>query len=189
MHAMSKNWYCLQVTANRVKSFEENLERMRESEDGFDELFGEVFAPAEEVVEMKRGQRKVTQRKFFPNYVFIEMEMNQRTYNLVKHLPMIKGFIGGATTKTSGAEWQEPEPVSLKEIDRIRERVEAGLDKPKPKVLFEVGKTVRIKEGPFTNFTGNVVDVNYESSRISVTVNVFSRPTEIQTDFENVEKA
>lgn len=182
-----KNWYCLQVSANRMKSFIESFERIKDAS-GEGDAFGTVFSPAEEVVEIKRGKRKVSERKFFPNYVFIEMEMNERTFNLVKQLPMTRGFVGGIRSQTPGSEWRPPDPIPEFEIQRLQTREKEGMEKPKPKVMFEIGKSVRIKEGPFTNFTGNVVDVNYESNRISVTVNVFNRPTEIQTDFENVEK-
>ena len=182
---MAMNWYCLQVTANRMKGFEESLQRIRDDE-SVASMFGEYLSPSEEVVEIKKGKRKISQRKFFTNYVFLEMEMNERTYNMIKRLPMIKGFIGGVNSKEDG--WQQPEPVSSDEIYKIRQRVEEGVAKPKPKVMFENGETVRIKSGSFTNFTGQVVDVNYETNRIKVTVNVFNRPSEIQTDFENVEK-
>lgn len=191
---MSMNWYCLQLIANREKSFMESLaERIDRAGGDMGERFGEVFMPAEEVVEIKKGKRKVSQRKFFPSYVFIEMDMTPETWHLVNRLPMIKGFVGdtnakGATPHTGTREWHEPQPVSKDEIDRIRSQVKEGADKPRPKVMFEIGEAVRIKEGPFTNFTGNVNDVNYETSRISVSVNVFNRPTEIQIAFEQVEK-
>ncbi len=185
---MSKNWYCLRVTANREKSFKLQLEALKEklkSQGSSPDQFGEVFMPSEEVVEMRKGKRVVSQRKFYPNYVFIEMEMNPQNWNLINRLPMTKGFVGDPGTRTS---WQEPQPISDAEINKIRSFVAEGSEKPKPKVMFAEGEAVRIKDGPFTNFTGNVIDVNYESNRISVSVNVFSRPTEIQIDFEQVEK-
>ena len=184
---MSRNWYCLQLVANREKSFRESLkERIDHAGEDMRNMFGDVFMPAEEVVEIKKGKRKVTKRKFFPSYVFIEMDMTPETWHLINRLPMIKGFVGD--TNTSVRTWHGPQPVSVEEIDRIRSQVEEGADKPRPKVMFEIGEAVRIKEGPFTNFTGNVNEVNYETNRISVSVNVFNRPTEIQIDFEQVEK-
>ena len=187
---MSKNWYCIQVTANRVKSFKERLEESIENAGlGMKEKFGDVFSPEEEVVEMKKGKRKVSKRKFFPSYVFIEMDMTPETWHLVNKLPMIKGFVGDInTTARIEGEWRAPQPVNPEEIIRIRSQEQAGADKPRPKVMFEIGEAVRIKDGPFTNFTGNVNDVNYDTNRISVSVNVFNRPTEIQIDFDQVEK-
>ena len=183
---MSKNWYCLRVTANRERSFSQHLkERLDNSQKEIANQFGDVFMPAEEVVEMRKGKRVVSQRRFYPNYVFIEMEMTPQTWNLINRLPMTKGFVGDPSTRTT---WQEPQPISNAEIEKMRSVVAEGADKPKPKVMFMEGEAVRIKDGPFTNFTGNVIDVNYESNRISVSVNVFSRPTEIQIDFEQVEK-
>lgn len=187
MYAMSKEWYCVNVASNRIKSFQENLANLCEDK-AVAAKFGEVFVPSEEVVEVKKGKRIVTERKFFANYVFLEMEMEEETYNLVKHLKMVRGFVGDGAVD-SGRDWFQPEPIPPQDIEQMRDRVEAGHDKPKPKILFEIGSTVRIKEGSFKNFSGNVIEVNYETSRISVSVNVFNRQTPIQLDFEQVEKA
>ncbi len=182
-----KKWYCLQVNSNRERSFEKSLrDRIKQEGGDLPDKFGEIFAPAEEVVEMRKGKRRVSARKFFPGYVFIEMEMDPDTWHLVSRMPMIRGFVGDA--KAVAADWQGPQPVSDDEIEKIRLQAQEGAERPRPKVMFEAGESVRIKEGPFTSFTGNVVDVNYDSSRISVSVNVFNRPTEIQIDFEQVEK-
>lgn len=183
---MAMNWYCLQLVANRDKSLVEALDAVMKSKDSMAGKFGEVLVPTEEVVELKRGKRKVSKRKFFPGYVFIEMDMTPETWHEVKRLPMIRGFVGDADSGRK--EWNPPEPMSDDEINEIRSHIAAGAEKPRPKVEFEVGEAVRIKEGPFTNFNGNVKDVNYETSRISVSVNVFNRPTDIQLDFEQVEK-
>lgn len=184
---MSMQWYCVQVSANREKSFRKTLQdRIESAGDEMRGKFGDIFSPTEQMVEMKKGKRYVSQRTFFPNYIFIKMEMDPSTWHLVNRLPMTKGFVG--ETSMGDDNWREPHPVSASEIEEIRSRVSEGEDKPRPKVMFEIGESVRIKEGPFTNFAGNVNDVNYESSRISVSVNVFNRPTEIQIDFEQVEK-
>lgn len=182
-----KQWYCAQLVANREKSFREGLKKRIEQMGGeMGACFGEILMPAEEVVEIKRGKRMISKRKFFPNYVFIHMDMTPETWHLVTRMPMIKGFVGD--TNTSINNWEGPQPIGDEEIDRIRSKIREGEDKPRPKVMFEIGESVRIKEGPFNNFTGNVHDVNYESNRISVSVSVFDRPTDIQLDFDQVEK-
>ena len=185
------NWYAVQVASNRVASFIKTLnERLQDNDDDeMKEKFGDIFCPAEDVIERKQGKKRVTSRVYFPNYIFIEMEMDPKTWHLINRLPMTKGFVGDSNTNQAGNdEWQPPQPVNRDEIEKIKLRVNEGQDKPKPKVMFEIGESVRIKEGAFTNFTGNVNDINYETSRITVSVNVFNRPTEIQIDFEHVEK-
>ncbi len=194
------NWYCVQVKANREKSFRQTLEQRIaeacEKEPEVKGLFGEIFSPAEQVVEMKNKKQRVSKRVFFPNYIFIEMEMTHKTWYIINQLSMTRGFVGDTNTRDGRVaavsvdeeSWLPPQPISISEIERIRSRVDEGMEKPKPKVMFEIGEAVRINDGPFTNFSGTVNDINYDTSRISVSVNVFNRPTDIQLDFEQVEK-
>ena len=131
------------------------------------EKFGQILVPVEEVVEMKSGQKKISERKFFPGYVLVEMEMTDDTWHLVKNTPKVTGFVGGTATK--------PTPISEKEVQNILHQIQEGVEKPRPKVLFEVGEAVRVKEGPFTDFHGNVEDVNYDKSKLRVSVTIFGR--------------
>jgi transcriptional antiterminator NusG len=135
----------------------------------------------EEVVEMKGGQKNLSERKFFPGYVLVEMEMTDETWHLVKNTAKVTGFIGGSAMK--------PTPISEKEVQNILHQIQEGVEKPKPKVLFEAGEAVRVKEGPFTDFHGNVEDVNYDKSKLRVSVSIFGRPTPVELDFSQVEKA
>ena len=144
------------------------------------DLFGQILVPVEEVVEMKNGQKSITERKFFPGYVLVEMEMNDDTWHLIKSTPKVTGFVGGTANK--------PTPISEKEVEKIMQQMKEGVDKPRPKVLFEVGEMVRVKEGPFTDFNGSVEDVNYEKSKIRVSVTIFGRATPVELDFGQVEK-
>jgi transcriptional antiterminator NusG len=137
--------------------------------------------PVEEVVEIKGGQKAISERKFFPGYVLVEMEMTDETWHLVKSTPKVTGFVGGSGNK--------PTPISQKEVDNIIEQVQEGVEKPKPKVLFETGESVRVKDGPFMDFHGNVEEVNYEKNKIRVSVSIFGRSTPVELDFGQVEKA
>jgi transcriptional antiterminator NusG len=139
------------------------------------------MVPVEEVVEMKSGQKSISERKFFPGYVLVEMEMTDESWHLVKSTPKVTGFIGGTATK--------PTPISDKEVQNILNQIKEGVEKPRPKVLFEVGEAVRVREGPFTDFHGNVEDVNYDKSKIRVSVTIFGRSTPVELDFGQVEKA
>ena len=130
---------------------------------------------------MKGGQKSTSERKFFPGYVLVEMEMTDDTWHLVKSTPKVTGFVGGTANK--------PTPISQKEVDAILQQVQEGAEKPRPKVLFETGEAVRVKEGPFTDFHGNVEDVNYEKSKLKVSVSIFGRSTPVELDFSQVEKA
>jgi transcriptional antiterminator NusG len=137
--------------------------------------------PVEEVVELKSGQKSITERKFFPGYVLVEMEMTDQSWHLVKSTPKVTGFLGGSAMK--------PTPISEKEVQNIMRQMQAGVEKPRPKVLFEVGELVRVKEGPFTDFNGSVEDVNYDKNKIRVAVTIFGRSTPVELDFGQVEKA
>ena len=176
---MSKRWYVVHAYSGFEKSVQRTLiDRIARSE--MQDMFGQVLVPVEEVVEMKSGQKSISERKFFPGYVLVEMEMNEETWHLVRSTPRVTGFIGGTATK--------PTPISEKEVEKIMSQIQEGVEKPRPKVLFEVGEMVRVKEGPFTDFHGAVEDVNYEKSRLRVAVTIFGRATPVELEFGQVEK-
>jgi transcriptional antiterminator NusG len=145
-----------------------------------EDAFGQILVPVEEVIEMKSGQKSITERKFFPGYVLVEMEMNDESWHLVKSTPKVTGFVGGSANK--------PTPISEKEVEKIMQQMQEGVDKPRPKVLWEMGEVVRVKEGPFTDFHGSVEDVNYDKSKLRVMVTIFGRATPVELDFSQVEK-
>ena len=149
--------------------------------DGMQDKFGQILVPVEEVVELKAGQKSISERKFFPGYVLVEMDMTDETWHLVKNTPKVTGFLGGSAMK--------PTAISEKEVQNIMQQMQAGVEKPRPKVLFEVGELVRVKDGPFTDFNGSVEDVNYDKNKIRVAVTIFGRSTPVELDFAQVEKA
>jgi len=155
------------------------LERIKRF--GLEDQFGEILIPTEEVVEMRDGARRRSERKFFPGYVLVQMEMNDETWHLVKEAPKVLGFIGGTSDR--------PAPISEAEANQILNRVQEGVDKPRPKVLFEPGEVVRVTDGPFNDFSGVVENVNYEKSKIRVAVQILGRSTPVELDFGQVEKA
>ena len=144
------------------------------------EFFGEILVPTETVVEMRKGQKRQSERKFFPGYILVEMEMNDSSWHLVKETPKVLGFIGGTKEK--------PAPITQKEADAILQRVQDGENAPKPKILFDIGELVRVTEGPFADFNGEVEDINYEKSKIRVAVSIFGRSTPVELAFGQVEK-
>jgi transcriptional antiterminator NusG len=154
-------------------------ERIRLKE--LDDKFEDILVPTEEVVEMRAGQKRKSERKFFPGYVLVHMEMDDVTWHLVRSVPRVLGFIGGTAEK--------PAPISNKEAEAILQRLEEGENKPKPKVLFEPGEMVRVTEGPFADFNGVVEDVNYEKNRLRVSVVIFGRSTPVELEFGQVEKS
>ena len=175
----NKRWYVVHVYSGMEKSVMRALtERIERA--GMSEQFGQILVPTEEVVEVKNGSKTVTERRFFPGYVLVEMEMTDETWHLVKNTSKVTGFIGGKSNK--------PTPIPAREIDKIMQQVQEGVEKPRPKVLYEVGEQVRIKEGPFTDFNGNVEEVNYEKSKVRVTVTIFGRATPVELEFGQVEK-
>lgn len=175
-----KRWYVVHAYSGFEKSVQRALtERIARS--GLQDKFGQILVPVEEVVEMKNGQKSVTERKFFPGYVLVEMDMEDDTWHLIKSTPKVTGFIGGTGTK--------PTPISAKEVEKIMSQIQEGVEKPRPKVLFEVGEYVRVKEGPFADFNGSVESVNYEKSRLHVSVTIFGRATPVELEFGQVEKA
>ena len=143
--------------------------------------FGEILVPTEEVVEMRDGQKRSTSRKFFPGYVLVQMELDDDTWHLVKDVPRVLGFIGGTADR--------PAPISEDEANRILNRIQEGVEKPRPKVLYEVGEVVQINDGPFNDFSGVVEDVDYEKNRLRVAVLIFGRSTPVDLEFGQVEKA
>ena len=176
----TKRWYVVHAYSGFEKSVKKTLQD-RIARDGMQDKFGQILVPVEEVVEMKAGQKNISERKFFPGYVLVEMEMTDETWHLVKNTNKVTGFVGGSAMK--------PTPISQKEVDKILQQVQEGVEKPRPKVLFEIGEVVRVKEGPFTDFHGNVEDVNYDKSKIRVSVTIFGRSTPVELDFGQVEKA
>lgn len=177
---MTKRWYVVHAYSGFEKSVQRALVE-RISRAGMQESFGQILVPVEEVVEMKSGQKSISERKFFPGYVLVEMDMNDESWHLVKSTPKVTGFIGGTATK--------PTPISEKEVEKIMQQIQEGVEKPRPKVLFETGEMVRIKDGPFSDFNGNVEEVNYEKSRLRVAVTIFGRSTPVELEFAQVEKA
>jgi transcriptional antiterminator NusG len=175
-----KRWYVVHAYSGFEKTVQRALaERIVRAE--LQDKFGQVLVPVEEVVEMRGGQKAISERKFFPGYVLVEMEMTDETWHLVKSTPKVTGFVGGTAHK--------PAPISQKEVDAIMHQMQEGVEKPRPKVLFEAGELVRVKDGPFADFNGTVEDVNYEKSKLRVSVAIFGRATPVDLDFAQVEKA
>jgi transcription termination/antitermination protein NusG len=178
--ATTMHWYVVQTYSGFEKSVQRTLqEHIKRA--GMESMFGEIMVPTEEVVEMKSGQKRTSERKFFPGYVLVKMEMTDETWHLVKNVPKVSGFIGGSGTK--------PTPITDKEANAILHQVQEGVEKPRPKFSFEPGEMVRIKEGPFADFNGTVEDVNFEKSKLRVNVSIFGRLTPVELDFGQVEKA
>ena len=172
-------WYVVHAYSGMEKAVERNiLERI--SRAGMQGQFGRILVPMEEVVEIKNGQKKTTERKFFPGYVLVEMVMNDDTWHLVKHNNKVTGFVGGAKNR--------PAPISEAEVMKIVNQMQEGTEKPRHKVEFMVGEFVRIKDGPFTDFNGSVEDVNYDKSKVRVSVTIFGRATPVELDFSQIEK-
>ena len=176
---MTMNWYVVHTYSQFEKSVSRALAE-RVQREGMQDKFGQILVPVEEVVELKSGQKSISERKFFPGYVLVEMEMTDESWHLVKNTPKVTGFLGGSAMR--------PTPISAKEVQTIMDQMQAGVEKPKPKVLFEVGEVVRVKEGPFTDFTGMVEEVNYDKNKIRVAVTIFGRATPVELEFGQVEK-
>ena len=176
---MALRWYIVHAYSNfehKVKSsLEERIDMMN-----LGDKFGEILIPTEEVVEMKGGSKRSSERKFFPGYVLVQMEMNDETWHFVKEVPKVLGFVGGTSDK--------PAPISDAEAQHILQSVEEGADKPRPKILFEPGEVVRVVDGPFKEFSGVVEKVNYEKNRLQVSVQILGRSTPVELDFVQVEK-
>jgi transcriptional antiterminator NusG len=176
---MAMRWYVVHA----YSGFENQVVRMlqeRVQRSGLGAMFGEILVPTEEVVEMRDGQKRRSDRKFFPGYVLVQMEMNDDTWHLVKSVPKVMGFIGGTSDR--------PAPISDREAGAILQRVQEGAEKPRPKVLFEPGEMVRVIDGPFNDFSGVVEEVNYDKNKLKVSVLIFGRPTPVELEFGQVEK-
>jgi transcriptional antiterminator NusG len=172
-------WYVVHAYSGMEKAVERNL-RERIERAGMQSKFGRILVPTEEVVELKGGKKSVTERRFFPGYVLVEMQMEDDTWHLVKHTSKVTGFVGGAKNR--------PAPISEAEVMKIVNQMQEGVEKPRPKVQWTVGELVRVKEGPFTDFNGAIEDVNYEKSKVRVSVTIFGRATPVELDFAQVEK-
>ena len=172
-------WYVVHAYSGREKAVERNIQE-RINRAGMQGKFGRILVPMEEVVEVKNGQKKTTERKFFPGYVLVEMVMDDETWHLIKHTNKVTGFVGGAKNR--------PAPISEAEVQKIVHQMQEGTDKPRHKVEFVVGEFVRVKEGPFTDFNGSVEDVNYEKSKVRVSVTIFGRSTPVELEFSQIEK-
>ena len=175
---MAMKWYGVHTYSgyeNRVKlNLEERIRSL-----GVQEFFGEILIPSETVIELKKGERKTSTRKFFPGYILIQMELNNETWHIVKNIPKVTGFVGGGI---------QPTPITEEEVQKITSRIAEGVEKPKPKVEFEVGETIRVVEGPFVNFTGVVEDVKPEKGKLKVMVSIFGRVSPVELEFIQVEK-
>lgn len=177
---MAKRWYVVHAYSGFEKkvaaALKERIERA-----GMQDVFGDVLVPTEEVIEMRAGQKRKSERKFFPGYVLVQMELNDDSWHLVKETPRVMGFIGGKADK--------PAPITDAEAELILRRVEVGSEKPRPKTIFEPGEMIRVVDGPFNDFNGVVEEVNYDKNRLRVAVLIFGRSTPVELDFSQVEKA
>ncbi|MFG6468324.1 transcription termination/antitermination protein NusG [Roseateles sp. BYS87W] len=176
---LPKRWYIVHAYSGMEKAVERNL-RERIDRAGMQDKFGRILVPTEEVVELKNGKKTVTERRIYPGYVLVEMVMDDESWHLVKHTSKVTGFIGGARNR--------PAPISQAEVDKIVNQMQEGIEKPRPKVEWTVGEIVRVKEGPFTDFNGSVEEVNYDKSKVRVSVTIFGRATPVELDFAQVEK-
>ncbi|EPI3615238.1 transcription termination/antitermination protein NusG [Neisseria gonorrhoeae] len=176
---MSKKWYVVQA----YSGFEKNVQRILEERIAREEMgdyFGQILVPVEKVVDIRNGRKTISERKSYPGYVLVEMEMTDNSWHLVKSTPRVSGFIGGRANR--------PTPISQREAEIILQQVQTGIEKPKPKVEFEVGQQVRVNEGPFADFNGVVEEVNYERNKLRVSVQIFGRETPVELEFSQVEK-
>ena len=177
--ATNKRWYVVHAYSGMEKAVERNL-RERIERSGMQSKFGRILVPTEEVVEMKNGKKAVTERRFFPGYVLVEMLMDDESWHLVKNTSKVTGFVGGAKNR--------PTPISEDEVMKIVNQMQEGIEKPRPKVEWEVGEVVRVKEGPFTDFNASIEEVNYDKNKLRVSVTIFGRATPVELDFHQVEK-
>lgn len=176
---MSMRWYVVHAYSGFEKSVQKALKE-RVARSTMAHMFGQILVPVEEVMEVRSGRKSIAERKFFPGYVLVEMEMTDETWHLVKNTPKVTGFVGGSGMR--------PTPISQKEVDAILHQIQEGVEKPKPKILFEVGETLRVTEGPFADFNATVEEVNYDKNRLRVSVLIFGRATPVEVDFSQVEK-
>jgi transcriptional antiterminator NusG len=175
----TKRWYVVHAYSGMEKSVARTLQE-RVNRAGLQPMFGRILVPTEEVVEVKGGKKAITERRLYSGYVLVEMDMADEAWHLVKSTPKVTGFLGGTANR--------PSPLPQREVDEILMRMQEGVEKPRPKVLFEVGEMVRVKDGPFTDFNGNVEEVNYDKNRVRVSVTIFGRSTPVDLEFAQVEK-
>jgi transcriptional antiterminator NusG len=178
-NVFEKKWYVVHAFSGMEKSVAKDLQE-RIDREGMQDSFGEILVPVEEVIEIRKGQKSISERRFFPGYVLVEMSMNEQTWHLVKNTNKVTGFVGGSSSR--------PSPISQAEVNKIMAQMKEGVEKPRPKVLFETGEIVRVKEGPFADFNGNVEEVNYEKNRMRVSVTIFGRSTPVELEYGQVEK-
>ena len=176
---MRMRWYAVQAFSGYEKSVLRSLEE-RIARSGMQDKFGQILVPVEEVIEMKGGQKAISERKLYPGYVMVQMEMTDDTWHLVKSTPRVTGFIGGTA--------QKPTPIKDKEVEIILQRMDDSKNNPTQKLTFEKGESVRVIDGPFKDFSGSVEDINYEKSKLRVTVTIFGRATPVELDFSQIEK-
>lgn len=177
---MAQRWYVVHAYSGYENKVKNALVEYADRE-GLADQFGQILVPSEEVVEIRDGKKRTSERKFFPGYVLVEMEMNDETWHLVKSVPQVMGFIGGTSDR--------PAPITQKEVDRILQKVQDGTDKPKPKVIYEPGEMVRVIDGPFKDFEAVVEEVDYEKNKLQVSVLIFGRSTPVELEFTQVEKS
>jgi transcriptional antiterminator NusG len=178
--SLKKRWYVVHAYSGYEKFVVQEIQA-RIKRDNLYDYFGEVIVPTEDVVEMRSGQKRKSTRKFFPGYVLVQMILNDETWHFINNIPRVLGFIGGTA--------QTPAPITDKEAETILQRIEEGVNKPKPKVLFEPGEVVRVIDGPFADFNGVVEEMNYEKNKLRVAVLIFGRSTPVELEFSQVEKA
>lgn len=175
---MSKKWFVVQTYSGYEKRVEEALRRKILSE-GVEESFGDILIPSETIIEAKKGDKKTVEKSFFPGYLLVQMEMNDRTWHLVRRTPRVTGFVGGQT----------PQPIPEEDVEEITNLMAEGKLKPKPKIQFETGEIVRVVDGPFSNFLGTVEEIHEEKGKVVISVSIFGRPTPVEVDFTQVEKS
>ncbi len=175
---MTKRWYIVHAYSNFEKKVADAI-RERAAAAGLEDCFEEIVVPMEEVVEVRRGRKVSTERKFFPGYVLVKMDMNDRAFLLIKNTPKVTGFLGADN---------KPQPISETEAQRILNQVKEGVDRPKPSITFEIGEQVRVADGPFASFNGHVEEVDEERARLKVAVSIFGRATPVELEYGQVEK-
>jgi transcriptional antiterminator NusG len=176
---MAHRWYIVQAYSNFEKHVQKSIER-EAAEKGLEDLFEEILVPTESVVEVRKGRKIESERKFFPGYVLVKVDLTDQAYHLIKNTPKVTGFLGSAT---------RPMPVSDKEVERIVGRIQEGVDAPRPLITFEVGEIVKVVDGSFASFNGSVESIDEENARLNVLINIFGRPTPVELEYSQVEKS